>query len=153
MLDLYDELRLLTQALATAGLRHALIGGLAVSVLTEPRATEDIDLLIAPEDWDSVRRALAPLGYADLSAPMDLSTVRLRRLTKIAGEDCLVLDLVLADEALREALDRPMALELDGVTYAVAPPDVLIALKRRRLSPRDRDDIAALERLEEERLP
>src|SRR6266446_7493846 len=49
-LDLYDELRGIVKALNAAEIPYALVGGLAVSIYAQPRATEDVDLLLARED-------------------------------------------------------------------------------------------------------
>jgi hypothetical protein len=38
-----------SEALANAGIRHALVGGLAVGAYGEPRATEDVDFLVGEE--------------------------------------------------------------------------------------------------------
>jgi hypothetical protein len=46
MLSLYDELKGLTQSLATAGIEYGVCGGLAMAIHTLPRATVDMDLLI-----------------------------------------------------------------------------------------------------------
>jgi hypothetical protein len=45
---LHGALRRIHQELATLGVPHALIGGLAVSAHTEPRFTRDADLAVAP---------------------------------------------------------------------------------------------------------
>jgi predicted nucleotidyltransferase len=45
--------------LEKAGIAHALIGGIASSVLGRPRSTSDIDVFVKPSDAD---RALAELG-------------------------------------------------------------------------------------------
>src|SRR5262249_10340180 len=45
VLDLYTELRTLAAALDAANIPYGLAGGLAVSLYTTPRATEDIDVL------------------------------------------------------------------------------------------------------------
>lgn len=45
MIDLYEELRRVIEALDAASISYALIGGLAVSIYTAPRATEDVDPL------------------------------------------------------------------------------------------------------------
>lgn len=54
MLDLYAELRRVVEVLDTGGIPYALAGGLAVSIYTSPRATEDVDLLIAGTDVSPV---------------------------------------------------------------------------------------------------
>jgi hypothetical protein len=147
MLDLFTELKAVSAALAEAGIAHALVGGLAYSVWVEVRGTEDIDLLVRPEDWERIPAALAPLGYRELAGPMDFAGVRIRRLTKIQEGDVLVVDFLLADGPLVEGLERKVALEHEGHTYAVAPPHVIIALKKGRMSDQDRLDIAALSKL------
>lgn len=50
-------------ALDDADVPHLLIGGLASSVLGRPRATEDVDLLVKPEDADRALDALAEAGF------------------------------------------------------------------------------------------
>jgi len=72
----------------------------------------------------------------------------LRRLTKLQDAEALTLDFVLADDAaLKTGVDRAVTLEHGGVSYRLAPPEVIIDLKKRRMSPKDRNDIAGLERL------
>ena len=147
MIDLFAEMSEVAQALDKAGIRHALAGGLAFCVWVEARNTEDIDILILPEDWPSVCSALAPLGYEALASPMDFAKARIRRLTKLVDRDALVLDCLLADGEYVQGIERAMTLEYRGQSYRVVPPDVLIALKRGRMSPKDISDIAQLEKL------
>ena len=98
MLDLFDELRAICGALNEADIAHALVGGLACSILVEVRGTEDIDLLVGPEDWDRIPQVLAPLGYRHLAGDMDFRHVRIRRLTKMEEGDTLSVDFLLADQ-------------------------------------------------------
>ncbi len=49
MFDLYEELRAITRALGRARSPYALADGLAVGVYAAPRATEDLDLLLAED--------------------------------------------------------------------------------------------------------
>ena len=144
MLDLYEELRAITSALENAGVTYALVGGLAVSIYATPRATKDIDILLAPSDLNKLVAALRPLGYQDLAAPMRFADGRLaiRRFTKLAGPEYLALDVLLPGDAeLEKILERRQAA---GGGLWVAPVDGLIALKRLRSSPQDLADIAAL---------
>ena len=64
MLDLTHELRRIVSALDVAGAVYALAGGLAVSIYSTPRATQDIDLLLAVADLNSAqdRADLEALG-------------------------------------------------------------------------------------------
>ncbi len=148
MIDLFEELRSITRALEDAGIRYALVGGLAYSAWVEVRATEDIDLLIDPQDWVRVREALAPVGYLDLASPMDFPDLRIRRLTRIEKEDVAILDLLLADtQELVAGIDKAVEVDFAGGKVRVAEPCVIVHLKRGRMSAKDRDDIEGLERI------
>jgi hypothetical protein len=146
-MDLFTELNSVAECLDKESIPYALVGGLAFSVWVQARSTEDIDLLVLPSDWERIRDLLAPLGYQELSGPLDFKQVRIRRLTKLEGVEALALDFVLADGDLPEGLKRSTRLEQDGHSYPVAPPDVLISLKEKRMSPQDESDIRELRKL------
>ncbi len=148
MLDLYEELRAVCSALDAAGIAYALVGGLAVSIYATPRATKDIDILSHGADYPELVKTLLPLGYRDLSGAMTFAGGRLaiRRLTKLAGSEFLVIDVLLprADPDLEAILSRRQLIEAQSQRLWIAPLDGLIALKRLRSSPQDLADIAAL---------
>lgn len=145
MLDLLEELNEVAGALEGASIPFALVGGLAYSLYVQPRATIDIDLLVKGSDWERIPSVLAPLGFLQLAEPMDFEKIRIRRLTKLAGADYLILDFLLTDERSRPALEAPNLLPLRGRLIPVAPIPVLISLKQDRMSPQDQVDIAGLE--------
>lgn len=101
MLNLEEELRRVIEAFEGEGIPYAVAGGVAVSIYTTPRATEDIDLLISAADLDRARPALQALGFQRGGPPMNVAQgkLRIQRLTKIAGSDLLPLDLLLADSS------------------------------------------------------
>ena len=147
MLDLYAELRRIVEALDAAGIAYALAGGLAVSIHTTPRATEDIDILIARADLDPVVRALQPAGFRPAGRPMQVAAGRLeiQRLTKIDGADLLPLDLLMPnDPALAALLTDRTSLTLEGHPVWVVGLGALRTLKRLRGSALDRADLEAL---------
>jgi len=147
MLDLYAELRGIVEALDAAGIAYALAGGLAVSIHTAPRATEDIDILIARADLDPVVRALHPAGFRPAGRPMQVAAGRLeiQRLTKINGADLLPLDLLMPnDPALAALLTDRTSLSLEGHPAWVVGLGALRTLKRLRGSALDRADLEAL---------
>ncbi len=147
MLDLYAELRRIVEALDAAGIAYALAGGLAVSIHTTPRATEDIDILIARADLDPVARALQPAGFRPAGRPMQVAAGRLeiQRLTKINGADLLPLDLLMPnDPALAALLTDRTSLTLEGRPVWVVGLGALRTLKRLRGSALDRADLEAL---------
>lgn len=141
--------------LGTAGRKWALVGGLAVSVRSEPRFTRDIDIAVAVEDDEQAealvlslqQRGLDLIASLEQEATARLSTVRLA-LTKV--EYGAVLDLLFASSGIeREVVEEAELLEILRGTHApVARTGHLIALKvlsRDDSSrPQDRADLHAL---------
>lgn len=150
MIDLFEELRKVTAALDEAKISHALVGGLACSVWLEPRATVDIDLLVKSEEWERIPAVLEPLGYLALAHPKDFQSIRIRRLTKLVDGDAVMLDFLFADGDLIRGIDECARLEVEGEVHRVARPEILIQLKRGRMSDQDKIDIDGLTRLIEE---
>lgn len=147
MLDLYAELRQVAAALDTAGLHYALAGGLAVSIYTTPRATEDIDLLISPADLGQAVTVLGPLGFRRAGPAMRVADGRLdiQRLIKIEGTDLLPLDLLLPHDAdLMMLLHDRTSVMVEGHPLWVIGLRALRTLKRLRNSALDQADLHAL---------
>ena len=147
MLNLEDELRGVIEALEAGSIPYAIAGGVAVSIYTTPRATEDIDLLISGTDLDRALGTLQPLGFSRGGPPMSLAQgkLRIQRLTKVAGSDLLPLDLLLADSPqLGEVLRGRQQLDWGGKRLWIVSIEGLRALKRLRASPQDLADLEAL---------
>jgi hypothetical protein len=89
MLDLYAELRRIVEAFEGGAIPYAIVGGVAVSIHTAPRATEDLDLLVARGDLARALTALELLGFRPAGRPMDIAGGRLQiqRAVKIEGTD------------------------------------------------------------------
>ena len=133
--------------LEEAGVEYALVGGLAVSIHARPRATDDIDLLIAGADALRAQRLLEREGYTACSEAMIVAkgSLRSERLLKVEGEDLLLLDLLLADDAeLSGILARRVLLDDAGERLWVAARGDLRTLKRLRGSLQDLADLDAL---------
>lgn len=64
MTSIDAALRQILRHLSEAGVRCALIGGLAVSVRTEPRFTRDADLAVAVADDREAEAVVRQLGAA-----------------------------------------------------------------------------------------
>src|SRR5262245_41444746 len=107
-MDLSFELRRILEALDRVGTPSALAGGLAVPLYTAPRATEDIDLVVARDDLPRVIAALLPLGLKVAGASMRVAQGRLeiQRLIKIEGRDLLPVDLLIPVEPTLAELTR-----------------------------------------------
>jgi len=147
MLNLEEELRQVIEALEAGSIPYAIAGGVAVSIYTTPRATEDIDLVIRAADLDRALPVLGALGFQRGGPPMAVAQGRLRiqRLTKIAGSDLLPLDLLLADSPqLEEVLRARQQLDWGGKRLWIVSIEGLRALKRLRASPQDLADLEAL---------
>ncbi len=67
LIDLSAELRTVLQALAAAGVPHALVRTLALMVYQPPGTTVDIDLVLPAETIETRSTALAPFGFRDHS--------------------------------------------------------------------------------------
>jgi hypothetical protein len=147
VLDLTHELRAIVVALDGAGVTYALAGGLAVSIYAAPRATQDIDLLIAVSDLERTMTAVRDLGFRVAGRAMGVAGGRMeiQRLVKIAGTDFLPLDLLLPlDPELAEILPARAEVTWEGTRLWIVTLPGLRTLKRLRGSAQDRADLEAL---------
>lgn len=123
--------------LAAADVSYALVGGLAVSVRTEPRFTRDADLAVAvsgDEEVEALVYRLRSSGYevgavVEQEATGRLATVRLSP----PGDDLkgIVIDILFASSGIeKEIVTHAERLEvLEDVELPVATTAHLIALK------------------------
>jgi hypothetical protein len=121
-----DALQVISQRLREAGVRHAVVGALAVGVYGWPRATRDIDLLVGAEAWDRL-----PGGELRPRVPLPEEVDGI-------GVDYLPLDV--GGDFLNVALDHPLVSE--GIP--VAPPEVVVCTKLLRMAMRDQADIVEM---------
>ena len=149
MFDLPQELDAIRAELARDGIEYAICGGIAMAVHGFTRATEDIDLLIRPEDWPRVKTAAARLGFKFEAHPMSFSNgaMEIRRISKIdpGDGDVLMLDLLLLTPANEGVWKGRQLLEWRGEPVWVVSREGLIVLKRFRSSDQDLVDIRKLE--------
>jgi hypothetical protein len=153
---LAGALTALAAALDELQQRWALVGGLAVSALTEPRFTRDIDLAVAVRrdaEAESLVHALGRRGYRTLvtveqEAAARLATVRLVCPSE-PGEASLFGDLLFASSGIEgELIDAAEPLEvLPGVRVPVAQAGHLLVLKVLSHSPRRPQDLADIQAL------
>lgn len=151
-----DLLRALVGGLAAARVRFALVGGLGVSVRTEPRFTRDVDLALAvsdDRDAEEIVQSLVSSGYAvtavvEQQAKGRLATVRLR--PPGGSPRGVIADLLFASSGIEEEIVAAAdGLEVfPGVSVPVARVGHLIALKLLSRDdvqrPQDAADLAAL---------
>lgn len=136
MTSLEAALRQIHSHLSDAQIRFALIGGLAVSVRTEPRFTRDADLAVAVADdveAEALIRQIGARGYRieatiEQDAVARLATVRIASLHEPAGP---VIDLLFASAGIeQEVVASAEVMEvLPNLAIGVATTGHLIALK------------------------
>ena len=156
MTRLETALRRAAEGLRAAGLRWAVVGGLAVSARAEPRTTRDVDLAVDVDGDAEAEAALYRLqshGFTVVSvveqaARHRLATARLRSSDqRIRG---ILVDLLFASSGIEsELVARAEEIEIvPGLSVPVARTGHLLALKALARNDRDRpqdlDDIRAL---------
>lgn len=146
--DLFDALFAVTGALERAGVGYGLVGGLAVAVHGAPRATTDIDLLIAPDDADRAVELTKKAGFQFEALPQQFNDgMRLRRVTRIERGESLTVDFMLADPPLQAAWDSRERYDAgEGRHLWVVGREALIAMK---VQAGRAQDLADVERLSE----
>ncbi len=121
--------------------------------LWEPRATEDLDLLVLVQDLERCQTNLEPLGFVRYDEPMVFAhgQVTLQRLLKleVGGKDHVVLDLLLVNSPGLDAIwQSRQSFEWEGKKNWIVSREGLVTLKRLRGSPQDLVDIDRLDGLE-----
>jgi hypothetical protein len=125
-----DAMRVASARLTELGVRHLLVGGLAVGAWGHPRATKDVDFLVGDEAFEHQAGGLVTMKYG---VPIQVGGV--------------AVDLLSARANHREhALEGPRS---SGVP--VAPLPVLLYLKLKSPRPKDLADVMELIRLGIER--
>jgi predicted nucleotidyltransferase len=114
-----SALREACELCGSAGVRFALIGGHAVNLYARPRATVDVDFLVAGEDASRLRDELVRRGFEVLDWRQELGSF-------VRGRQRI--DILIARGAFGlQFLDE--AREIDGAPCPVVSPEALIALK------------------------
>lgn len=148
--NLYDELTALIDALNAARAGYALCGGLAVALHGHPRATQDVDLLVPEAHLEDIKAALAPLGFTVPALPMTFdpgtaSERRVHRISKVAGDETLTVDLVLVGSAFGRAWETRESLDWRGRRLVAVSREGLAQMKRLAGRAQDLADLDALE--------
>jgi hypothetical protein len=149
-LNITDELAALIPALLDGGVDFAVCGGVAVTILAQPRMTKDIDLLAPTSELDRMRPLVLAQGFSFEAAPMtfDRGTSRertIRRFTKIVGPRSLTLDVVLVEPSFLDVWRTRIAVEWLGRRMPVVSREGLATMKRMANRAQDRLDLELLE--------
>jgi predicted nucleotidyltransferase len=135
--------------LAGAGHRHALIGGIAVGVLVEPRATKDIDLVVSAQlkDVDALLLEAQKAGF-EVHAE-EVERLKLSHMTRVWTVDSegepVMINLLLDEHPFYDSLlDRSRSQKLADHEVRVASPEDLLLMKLLAARPQDLADAARL---------
>ena len=137
------------------GVRYLLIGGYAVSLHAQPRATKDLDLLVSP-DAVNVKSLYAAL--AEFGAPLEGLTAEDFMAPDMffrMGAPPLMVDILPAIPGVNfdAAWERRLDIEIDpegGLRAQVISRGDLIAAKLAAARPQDLIDVAALRQTEQQ---
>lgn len=152
---LLTVLRRIAEALDEHRQPWALVGGLAVSVRSEPRFTRDIDIAAAVNDDASAEALVSSLVASGFRLRLSLEHEALKRLATVRltppgePEEGVVVDLLFASSGIESEICRDAdRLELaPGLTVPVAQAGHLVAMKLLALAPdrpQDAIDLRAL---------
>jgi hypothetical protein len=151
-LDLIAELEGLVDAFAREQIDYAVCGGIALAIHGHPRATMDIDVLVAPE---TVSAALAVARAQGFDIPARKITFGLRtgtprevhRVSKIDPDSgrLMTLDLLVVGPGYEKVWTSRTVLALGARNIRVVSRDGLATMKRIAGRPQDLADLAKLE--------
>lgn len=145
---LFQALRELCLFLDKSGLRYTLVGGLAVGIWSSPRATVDIDFLVALSTGEAANLSRL-LKVSDRfifvhEAPMIFKKVSLLRATLKSNPDIAVDFLFADDEFKKQMLQRGSVISIAGFPVHIPTPEDLIILKLLSGRPQDLLDVAQI---------
>lgn len=143
---LYDELKVIIDALDREKIDYALCGGIAMAIHGKPRTTIDIDMLILSDSLPQVLEIAEQHGYTVRGRDLNFDAIQIRRVSKIDGpaRNVLTLDFILVTDAIRGIWDARVNASLEGGKLSVVSKEGLITLKTISGRPQDLADISAL---------
>ena len=148
-MNVFDEFTKLLAKLGKQKIRYALVGGVAVAFYTDPRFTQDIDLLVHVDDFKKIVMLLDDEGYFESAKPWTFSNVaiEMRRFLKpMPPDDQMMIDILIAnDDRVLRIIEEAIEAESEQGNVRVANKEDLIWLKRTRNTKQDQADIEKLE--------
>lgn len=155
----FDAVKSVLAALEREEVQYVVFGAVAINLLGLPRATEDLDIFVAPEaeNIERLRTALRSVFPEDSSIEEITAADLLGdypAVQYVPPEGTFYLDIVTRlGEAFRYEDITSQRLDFDGLAVNVATPEVLYRMKKDTVRPKDWGDAEALRRrfkLEEE---
>ncbi len=148
-IDIVKEAVAISKLLAASGIKWPCVGAQAVGIYGYIRATEDVDIVISPDDLEKLDLLLKEKGFIIHKDSIDFKDgFKLFRRVKIVGSEYFVLDILIPSDNFSQLLENRLeGLIEDATVYVISKQD-LVSMKR--ISGRDQDmvDIAELEKNE-----
>jgi len=145
--QLPEDFKEFIQSLNSNNVRYLLVGGWAVGLHGNPRATKDIDFLVAMDDGnlEKLQKALLVFG----APPVDIERFKEKGNVIRIGSSPIQIDIINEADGIDmdECYSRKTVIKADGADVFVISRDDLI--KNKRASGRSMD-IADVERLEKQ---
>ena len=143
-MDLFRELISVIKALKRK--HYLLTGGLAYALYVQPRFTEDIDFVVAEDDFEDIRRRMVHRGFLDQPDNIVVfKKARIGRCVKVKGNDTIMVDfLIRPKNEFNRFYRRCNQISYRGLKIKVISGEDLIKLKRDRFSAQDKLDIERL---------
>ena len=134
---------------------YCLAGGLAVSLLSRPRATEDIDLIVLCEERDVPSLEALVRAHFEVIQVRDVMRFRTASIWRFilgdGNKGVIILDFILADrDEYRTSIANSVEIAVDDYLINVITPQDLITIKQLAGRPVDLMDIEALRDVLEE---
>jgi predicted nucleotidyltransferase len=153
---LIKSLKELCLFLEAQGIEYMLIGGLAVGIWAEPRATVDIDFLVAIglDDFDTLKQKLIESSRFVFihDKPMVFGKITFLRATLKSNTDISVDFLFADDEFKNRALQRKETVKVNDFSLNISSPEDLILLKLLSGREQDRLDAEKIIKIQKENL-
>jgi hypothetical protein len=133
-------------ALNRTGVVYGLCGGIAVGVHGVPRATKDIDVLIASEkDLEKIDAALSADGWFNSGAAITFPDgITLHRRLLAIDNEVIILDLLIQPQGMDLLSDRMLS-DLQGAAGWVISKKSLRTMKTLAGRPQDLFDLAKMD--------
>ncbi len=157
--ELSQALHDLSSWFATEQVAYTSIGGIAVSLVAQPRVTQDIDAVIWLDDsrWQAFLSSGEGFGVVPrISEPLEFAR---RNRVLLLEHQPTGISIDLSCGALpfeQEMIERAMTIEIGQTTIKVATPEDLVVMKAVANRPKDLADIASIistnDKLDQERI-
>ena len=154
MADIFEEFQNLIGRINEKQIDYAVCGGWAMAIHGAPRATVDIDLLVANENLSKVWNIAEDLGYWVEGLPLsfDDGIIEIRRISKIDEETktLFTIDFLLVTEGLKNVWETRENIDWEDDKVWTVSREGLIFMKKLSGRHKDLGDIESLMELENE---